>query len=116
MYTDTEVAVWDGKTYSKPFKSLTGVKQGCLLSALLFALFINDIATHIPGGVRIAGIVINVLLYADDLLLLSESAETLQLMVNRLTDYCVKWGLVINTDKTKVMVFSRSNRSEVTNT
>ena len=46
------------------------------------------------------------LLYADDTLC-SESAEVLQQALDALSDYCDKWSLRVNVDKTKVVVFSR---------
>ena len=47
------------------------------------------------------------MLYADDTLLLAESANELQDALNALHAYCSKWGLRVNLDKTKVVVFSR---------
>ncbi|XP_055918308.1 uncharacterized protein LOC129950390 [Eupeodes corollae] len=114
MYCGTNAAVWDGNNISDWFETDSGVKQGCPLSALLFALFINDVVTELPGGIRIAGTIVNVLLYADDLVILSENPQNLQLMINRLVSFCEKWGLIINTDKSKVMVFSRNNRGNPT--
>lgn len=113
MYSDTKAAIWDGSILSEWFETDIGVKQGCVLSALLFALFINDIVQELPGGIRIANVVVNVLLYADDLVILSETPENLQLMINRLDAYCKKWGLIVNTSKSKIMVFSRNARSNV---
>jgi hypothetical protein len=48
--------------------------------------------------------------YADDIALTSNTAENLQLQLNKFYDYTRFKGLKLNTDKTKVMVFfSRSN-------
>ena len=47
------------------------------------------------------------LLYADDTTICSESAEGLQQALDALSDYCDKWSLRVNVDKTKVVVFSR---------
>ena len=47
------------------------------------------------------------LLYADDTLVLAESAQELQKALDGLHTYCEKWGLNVNTDKTKVIIFSR---------
>lgn len=115
LYSESKAAVWDGSNLSDWFATDIGVKQGCPLSALLFALFVNDIVAELPGGIRIAGTTVNVLLYADDLVLMSESPEGLQLMINRLATYCKKWGLIINTEKSKIMVFARHTRSSVSN-
>ena len=47
-----------------------------------------------------------VLLYADDTVLLAESAEELQLALDALEKYCKKWDLTVNLDKTNVVIFS----------
>ena len=36
------------------------------------------------------------------------SAESLQTSLTRLSEYCQKWKLTINIDKTKIMVFSKT--------
>jgi len=50
------------------------------------------------------------LLYADDLVLLSDSSESLQEMINAFHAYCVRWCLTVNLQKSKVMVFRRGTR------
>ena len=50
------------------------------------------------------------MLYADDLVLLSLTEEGLQRNINNVKDFCNKWGLVINTDKSKIMTFSKTGR------
>ena len=47
------------------------------------------------------------LLYADDIVIFSETSEGLQRGLNILSNYCEKWKLVVNTDKTKIMVFRK---------
>ena len=85
------------------------------MSPLIFNLFINDLVKIINKN-SISDISlntnskINILLYADDLVLISESKEGLQRQIDTLTDYCQKWKLKINTGKTKTMVFNRGNK------
>ena len=50
---------------------------------------------------------INCLIYADDLLLLSESENGLQSCLDSLVVYYECWKLKINVNKTKVMIFSK---------
>ena len=50
------------------------------------------------------------LLYADDIILLANSAENLQNSLNVLADYCTRWKLTVNTAKTKIMVFRKGGR------
>ena len=47
------------------------------------------------------------LLYADDTNISSESVEGLQQALDTLSDYCDKWSLRVNVDKTKIAIFSR---------
>ena len=46
-------------------------------------------------------------MFADDLVILSESAKGLQNAIDRLQNYCTKWGLTVNIDKTKVVIFNK---------
>ena len=52
----------------------------------------------------------NHLLYADDLVILSESPTGLQHCINALDNYCEKWKFNINIKKTKVMILSKTER------
>ena len=45
------------------------------------------------------------LLYADDIVLLAPTEESLQLMLNKLNEWCAKWRLLINQEKTKIVHF-----------
>ena len=47
------------------------------------------------------------LLYADDIILFSETADGLQRGFDILADYCNIWKLKVNVNKTKVMVFRK---------
>ena len=47
------------------------------------------------------------LLYADDTILLAESREDLQLLLNTFSEYCLEWKLKINVNKTKALIFSK---------
>ncbi len=45
------------------------------------------------------------LLYVDDLCLISDNERDLQAMLNVLSDWCGKWGMKVNVRKTKVVHF-----------
>ena len=49
-------------------------------------------------------LIISHLLWADDLILLSLDELTTQRQLNALNDFCNKWGLEVNMDRTKVML------------
>ncbi len=46
-------------------------------------------------------------LYADDTIVLAESAADLQRALDALREYCTFWGLEVNVTKTKVVIISR---------
>ena len=56
------------------------------------------------------GKLVSCLLYADDIVLLSESAQGLQNLLNKLKIFCDKWHLQVNINKSKVMIFNRSGK------
>jgi hypothetical protein len=49
-------------------------------------------------------------MYADDLIILSETAEGLQSSLSKLSTYCEEWGLQVNVKKTKSMIFNNTGR------
>ena len=50
---------------------------------------------------------INCLLYADDLVILSRSAKSLQIILNKLEPFCENADLSVNLEKTKIMIFNK---------
>ena len=102
---------------SPAFPSEIGLKQGCNMSPLLFNIFINDFLTEFNSPLSnspfLGNIPINALFYADDLVLLSESKEGLQSLLDRLYHYTQKWLLQVNKSKTKCIVFSNQRKRAV---
>lgn len=106
MYDNVKSKVKVSNNLSEDFVCLLGVQQGKCLSPFLFCMYLNDLEeTLILNGVE--GIVIDInmklciLLYADDIVLFSKTAEDLQHSLNVLSVYCTKWKLTVNVQKTK---------------
>ena len=84
MYDVVKARVRDGASLTESIHCLRGVKQDDLCSPILFSLFINELVLDIiKGGIHGAILTstlveIFILLFADDLLLLSETAVGLQ--------------------------------------
>ena len=103
-----------GNTITPPFMTSVGVKQGCVLSPTLFSMYINDVVKIFSEDchpVHMNGQTVSCLLYADDLVIVSESDSGLQNGIFKLQDYCVKWNLEINLDKTRIMIFNKSGKT-----
>ena len=62
-------------------------------------------------GIKFAGqkISIHVLLYADDMVLISEREDDLQLMLNKMNEWCNKWRIKVNKSKSKIVHRSITN-------
>ena len=102
-----------GKGYIDPIESFLGLKQGCVLSPILFNLFIDDIKEIFNrqcDPVLLFDTFMNHLLYADDLIMMSNSAEGLQTCIDNLEEYCKKWHWTINTVKSKIIIFNESGK------
>jgi len=104
LYEGTEAGVWCREGVTGSFKTEMGLKQGCILSPILFSLFINDLPEFLEGGCEFGGFRVNTLMYADDLVLLASTPAGLQHMINRLEAYCNLWNLKVNLIKSKIMV------------
>ena len=58
-------------------------------------------------------IVCTCILYADDIVLLSESKSGLQSSLNILGTYCSNWKLQVNVEKSKVLIFNSNGKTHV---
>ena len=110
-YNNSNCRIFDGTSFSDPFPIEVGVKQGCILSPILFSLFLNDLVDNLPFGITVAGVNVKILLYADDIVVLADSVEDLQKMIDALYSYCTTWSLNLNLEKSKILIFRASNRS-----
>ncbi|MES9903304.1 MAG: reverse transcriptase family protein, partial [Sedimenticola sp.] len=116
MYQDIKSCVSANNTISPFFKSYCGVRQGENLSPILFAIYLNDLQSHLMlnnDGIAIEKPNTNIdvylklliLLYADDTVIVSDDPHSFQNLLNDFDTYCKTWKLNINMSKTKVIVF-----------
>ena len=109
MYKDVKSKVKLNNMLSEDFSCMTGVRQGECLSPILFAMYVNDIErefiTKGADGVDLGFIKLFLLLYADDIVIFSESAVGLQHGLDLLQEYCQRWRLTVNPNKSKIIIF-----------
>lgn len=110
IYEDTKFVVWNGKELSTEFATSSGVKQGCLLSPLLFAIYLNDLHEFLGGGTNVDELNIRLLLYADDIVILADDSAILQHMIYKLEEYCRLWCVEVNLNKSQIMVFRKGGK------
>ena len=113
MYTNLKTRVFSNGIKSEPFTNSLGVRQGECLSPFLFSMYLNDLEYELSipnAGIDIGYMKLMLLMYADDVVIFANSAESLQAEIDRLYIYCMKWKLSINVEKTKVCVFRKGTR------
>jgi len=109
LYEEGQSSVkWNG-AIGEWFTVMTGVRQGCILSPLLFALIMDwimktalsdlDVGLEWIHGSRLCD-----LDYADDIVLLDSSHERMQKMTTAVEHRRGKLGLHMNVDKCKIVI------------
>jgi len=103
---DRSFTVLVNNEVSKPFHYNSICPQGSTVAPLLFSLYFDGIKDVLD---------IDYLLFADDLVLFTDSQDlslVIQLLTNnlcKLNNWCLNYGMHINYNKTKWMLFHRTN-------
>ena len=107
LYQNSSCRVRTNSGYTDYFDIVTGVRQGCILSPMLFLLTIDFVMRRAMDkeeyGIEWRNGRLTDLDFADDLAILSDKATKLQNMTDDLSEIASKVGLRISSEKTKVM-------------
>ena len=109
-YSDVSCEVKVGAGRSDPVEVLCGLRQGCILSPLLFSLFINSVVTKLNEAeveVKCGTKLISMLLYADDAVIFAEDEKSMRLGLDVLMGWCREWSIEVNGEKCGVMHMRR---------
>lgn len=104
ILADNRVQVDDNVTISEPIAQSRGVLQGDPMSPHLYNVATMDVikATETEG--------VKTYMYADDMVMISRSIDSLQMAINRLVEWADNNELLINSEKTVMMTFRRGGR------
>ena len=115
LYENNTAKVRVDQTYSDKFRTCTGVRQGCILSPILFNIYSEHIMRRVlqewPGGISIGGKRISNLRYADDTLIITATIEDMEIIMERLRICSEEYGLYLNKKKTKIMIINRAENN-----
>ena len=115
MYSHDSTRIKIGDELSDIIYPNQGVKQGCILSPLLFNIFLSDLPKTLNTMENYAPIIgnttkLNCIIWADDVIILSESEKGLNNMLERLATYTEENSMEINIEKTKGMIFNKTGK------
>ena len=108
IYRNTKIRITFNDGISEPIHINKGVRQGCGLSPVLFNTHINktiqEFKTVIKKGIQLNNRkLVDMILYADDQILMATSKDDLQTMTHHLNLTARKYKMTISSIKTKSM-------------
>ena len=119
MYMFQSANVKWNQALSEIFPMVNGVKQGAVLSAILYCIYVNGLFERLRSsrsGCWMGSTFLGILGYADDNFLLAPSREALQNMLDTCEEYAQEHNLKFSTNvnpvksKTKCLAFLKNQR------
>ena len=110
-YSNQRMYVRWGCSTSDYFDVSNGVRQGGVLSPLLFNVYVNDLSVQLESlkcGLSFGNGKINHIMYADDVVLFAPSSGGLQQLINICEEFGIEADIRYNEQKTVCMNISKS--------
>jgi hypothetical protein len=111
MYAKLKSCVKTISGLTEFFECTIGTRQGCMISPFLFILYIDELVDMLQNS-GCSGVFINsqvpslhIIMFADDVTILNDTIGRVQAQLNVLQQFSRNYGLKVNINKTKLMVF-----------
>ena len=108
MYTSQSINVnWNG-CVSNVFKTQNGVKQGGVLSPILFTIYFDELLSNLESsgvGCFVGNTFMGALAYADDVVILAQTKTAVNILLSVASKFAKEYNVVFNAKKTKYVYF-----------
>ena len=114
-YSHQTMCVRWGSVCSQPFNVSNGVRQGGILSPYLFNVYVDDLSKTLNTqhiGLYAGTNLINHIMYADDIVVVSPSSRGLQTLLRICEEYGASHDIKFNTAKSMIMIFRCKSQKE----
>ena len=104
------VCKWE-EAFSEPFSVVSGVRQGGVLSAKFWSVYMDDLVSQLRRtgtGCHIVDLFVACVLYADDVCLMAPTRKAMQVLLNTCAEYAEYWCIKYNENKSKMMIFGKN--------
>jgi hypothetical protein len=108
MYTGHKTRVSWNKVYSDLFAISNGVRQGGILSPILFCVYINDLLVRLQKsnkGCFVGSMFVGVLAYADDIVILAPTPSSMRSLLKICDSFASEFDVKFNSIKSKCLLF-----------
>lgn len=116
LYTTSEVRVLWAGLYSDYFSALNGVKQGGVISPILFCIYLDDLLVRLATsgvGCFIGLNFVGALAYADDISLLAPNPSAMRTLLRICDTFAAEYDIQFNPDKSKFLVIASNKRRQL---
>ena len=116
MYTDQSARIRWGGTLSQPFKITNSVRQGGMLSPILFGMYMDNLfhslsACHV--GCHIGNKFMGAFGYADDAILIAPTTRSLYSLLDVCTKFSMEFKVKLNPEKSNLIVFNGNQNTSI---
>ena len=116
IYSKTSARVRVGSTLLRSYQVTTGLREGCVLSPILFSIFIMDLAEKLKRkglGVKTKGHWLGACFFADDIVLVADTSKVLQEMLDLVGRFAKDWKMQFNAKKCGVLVVGEKRKKRL---
>jgi hypothetical protein len=115
LYTLQKIRIKWSDYYSEPCNVSNGVKQGGVLSPILFCVYTDELLLRLQKsgfGCYIGHIFFGAFAYADDVILLAPTKTSLYKMIDIANAYSKEFDITFNPGKTKYLIYNNQNAGQ----